>query len=93
MTKEERELEQSSDDINLPSLQPTPSKNCETSLTDETVTELSSTTSITQQPTLNFSVGKSAFCLDAIVKNNQVQEARKRIKSEKAVGESMVSRL
>lgn len=62
MTEEERELEQSSDDIYLPSLQPNPYKDCETSLADETVTELSSsTTSTTQQSSLKFSVGKSAF--------------------------------
>ena len=47
----------------------------------------------TQQSSLNFSTGVSAECLTALVRNEQLMEARERIRTEKADGEDLASRL
>jgi len=95
MTKEEMANEASSDIILPSSLsQSNPSPNEDNVVTDTIVTDSSITTiSTTAQPSLNFVTGTSAFCLDAIVKQQQLQSARERIKSEKNTGDTMVTRL
>ena len=92
MTKEEIENEASSNSITLPSSlsQSNPSPNEDPSLT---ITDSSITTVSTFQPSLNFDTGTSAFCLDAILKQQQLQTARERIKSEKDTGDTMATRL
>ena len=47
----------------------------------------------TQQSSLNFSTGVSAECLTALVRTEQLMEARERIKREKAEGEDLATRL
>ena len=58
-----------------------------------TESELDSETILTQQSSLNFSTGKSSFCISAILKQEQLQEARERIKKEKDGGETLTSKL
>ena len=40
----------------------------------------------TPVPTLNFSLGNAAFCLDAIVRNKDLMESRGRIRKERKLG-------
>ena len=54
---------------------------------------MDSDTILTQQSSLNFSTGKSSFCISAILKQEQLQEARERIKKEKDGGETLTSKL
>ena len=95
MTKEEMANEASSNIILLSSLsQSNPSPNEDNVITDTIVTDSSITTiSTTAQPSLNFVTCTSAFCLDAIVKQQQLQPATESIKSEKDAGDTMATRL
>ena len=58
-----------------------------------TESEADSQTTLTQQSSLNFSTGTSAFCISAILKQEQLHEARERIKKEKDGGETLTSKL
>lgn len=51
------------------------------------------TLSTRQSSSLNFSTGVSAECLTALVRTDQLMEARERIRKEKANGEDLVTRL
>ena len=92
MTKDEKENEALPNIILPSSLKPNLSSNDDTS-SSLTSTDSSITTGSTFPPSLNFDTGTSAFCLDAIVKQQQLQTARERIKSEKATGDTMATRL
>lgn len=52
-----------------------------------------SVTNTQQSSTLNFSTGLSAECLTALIRNDQLMEARERIKREKSEGAELVDRL
>ena len=94
MTKSEHENESSK--ITLPSSmkQQQVSATNETSITSDALSEFHDNETIsTQQSSLNFSSGVSAECLTALVGNQQLMEARERIKREKAHGEDLATRL
>ena len=91
MTTTERQNEPSK--ITLPSSMK-PKQVNETSNTSNATPNLYDNETIsTQQSSLNFSTGVSAECLTALVGNQQLMEARERIKREKAHGEDLANRL
>ena len=60
---------------------------------NDTNISIDATEDSTQQSSLNFSNGFSADCITSLISNEQLMEARERIKSEKSEGEDLVTRL
>lgn len=93
MTDEERKSEVECDDIKLPTK---PNNQY-----DSTIADASDSTTVTESdrslpsiaPSLNFSKGTSAFCLGAILKQEQLMEARAKINKEQSEGKTLVERL
>ena len=84
-----------------PSMQPENINNSDSNQTSSdnstaskiTTSHSSQKTSYSQQSSLNFSTGVSAECLTALVRNEQLMEARERIWKEKGNGEDLTTRL
>jgi len=58
-----------------------------------TATAVANTDTLTENPSFNFSTGTSAFCLGAILKQEQLMIAREKINKEQLEGKSVVENL
>ena len=97
MTKEEQDQEMSSQEIFLPSKLISPTTYNDNTTVTEIETLFGSDTSTTLEappfPKLNFSTGMSSFCLQAILSQEQLHEAREKIKIEQENGKNTIQRL
>ena len=75
------------------SVDTTKQSDTEASKSDDITNENPSVSEDKRQSSLNFSSGVSADCLTALVRNEQLMEARERIKREKLEGKDLATRL
>ena len=93
MTKQDQKHESSSDDIILPSVFTPDNTSIRETNSESNRTRNNDIDESSIQSSLKISYGTSSFCLKAILKQEQLQEARERIKEEKDEGESVLKRL
>ena len=107
MTANERQIETSSSSIILPNKSPVKQVSttsapesetqkyiqCDSTINSTETSTLTMTTSDTKPPSLNFNTGTTSFVLDAIVRHEDLQKARERIKKEQDDGKSVSEKL